>query len=61
MTFSVSSTIYLSHRVGAVAITKVAGKLIVRDFNLNMATGPARRQPHPDPNIPSYGKRSWGR
>ena len=29
--------------------------------NLNMATNPGRRQPHPDPNANAYGRQSWDR
>ena len=40
---------------------EVVGRLIVRDANLNMASAPGRRPPHPNPNVNDYGRRSGTR
>jgi len=45
----------------SVTSAEVVGRLVVRDENLNMATDPGRRQPHPDPNANAYGRQSWDR
>jgi hypothetical protein len=38
---------------------EVVGRIIVRDFNLNLVTdGP--RQPLSDPNSPAHGNLRWG-
>ena len=45
----------------SVTSAEVAGRLIVRGENPDMATNPGRRQPHPGPSVNAYGRQSWDR